>query len=70
LGHLSDGKPTYLAVATNGTIRVVTQAWSSQPTRWLATPPLDAWRDGANRLEIFVVDEDADGALLRRTVSQ
>ena len=65
-----DGRPTYVAVAINGTIRVVTQTWSSQPQRWLATPPLDAWRDRANQIEIFVVDEDADGTLLRRTVSR
>jgi hypothetical protein len=62
-----DAGVTYVAVAVNGTIRAVTRTWSTDPTRWLATPPLDSWRDGPNELEIFIVDSDASGARLRRT---
>jgi len=63
-----DGSPTYLAVAVNGTVRAVTRTWSSEPRGWLATPPLDAWRDGHNEVEVFVVDADTRGPILRRTV--
>jgi hypothetical protein len=59
--------PVFLAVAVNGVVRAVTQPWLSEPTRWLATPPLEAWREGANAIEVFVVEETANGALLRRT---
>ena len=48
--------PTFVAVAVNGTIRAVTRTWSSEPNKWLATPPLDVWREGANDLQVFVVD--------------
>lgn len=60
------GKPVFIAVAVNGIIRAVTRTWDSEPGRWLATPPLDAWRNGANELEVFVVEEDARGVVLRK----
>jgi hypothetical protein len=59
--------PSFVALAVNGTIRAVTQTWESEPTRWLATPPLDAWRDGANAIDVFVVEEGSGGPRLRRT---
>lgn len=62
-------EPTYVAVAIDGTVRAVTHTWSSEPGRWLATPPLDTWRDGRNRVEVFVVRADADGPRLYRTLA-
>jgi hypothetical protein len=59
-----EAAPAFVAVAVNGIVRAVTQTWASDPTRWLATPPLDAWRDGANAIDVFVV---GPGPLLRRT---
>ena len=48
-GQLDAGSPTdrlpFLAVAVNGTIRAVTRAWQNAPGEWVATPPLDAWRN-------------------------
>lgn len=63
-----DGSPTFVAVAVNGTVRAVTRTWSTEPRRWLATPPLDAWHDGRNEVEVFVVEADVRGPTLRRTV--
>ena len=57
--------PTYVAVAVNGVIRAVTMTWRSRPDCWLATPPLDVWCS-ENTVEIFAVEEDARGPLLRR----
>jgi hypothetical protein len=59
--------PAFIALAVNGTIRAVTQTWPSDPTRWLATPPLDAWREGTNAIDVFVLEDGAGGPLLRRT---
>ena len=64
------GEPTYVAVAVNGTIRAVTRTWDTDPSGWLATPPLDSWREGKNTLEVFVVEEDDRGPLLRRPRSE
>lgn len=64
----SNGAPMFVAVAVNGIVRAVTRTWSSEPHRWLATPPLDAWRDGRNDLKVFIVDTDVHGPLLRRTI--
>ena len=33
-----------MAVGVNGVVRAVTRTWESEPDRWLATPPLDAWK--------------------------
>jgi hypothetical protein len=63
----SGADATYVAVSVNGVVRAVTRTWSSEPRRWLATPPLDAWREGPNDLKVFIVDVDARGPLLRRT---
>ena len=70
LGRLEDlgpVAPTYVAVSVNGVIRAVTRTWSSQPSVWLATPPLSAWRPGANRLQVLVVESTPDGPVLLRT---
>ena len=56
-----------LAVSVNGIVRAVTRTWRSEPSQWLATPPLDAWREGPNDLKVFIVNVDALGPLLRRT---
>ncbi|RPJ77417.1 MAG: hypothetical protein EHM24_00125 [Acidobacteria bacterium] len=52
------GGVRYVALAVNGTIRAVTRTWESDPERWLATPPLDAWRTGRNDVEVFLVRGD------------
>jgi hypothetical protein len=54
-------------VAVNGTIRAVTATWPSDPGRFLATPPLDVWLDGANTIDVFVVEGDERDPVLRRT---
>jgi hypothetical protein len=61
-------EPRFVAVAVNGTIRAVTRTWHSQPERFLATPPADAWRTGANRLEAFLVRGDEQRPQLQRLV--
>jgi hypothetical protein len=63
-----DGSPTFVTVAVNGTVRAVTRTWSAEPCGRLATPPLDAWHDGRNEVEVFVVEADVRGPILRRTV--
>ena len=55
-----------IALAINGVVRAVTRTWHVKPDSWLATPPLDAWRAGRNELELFAVEEDERGVLLRR----
>jgi hypothetical protein len=62
----SDGGVKYVAVAVNGTIRAVTLTWESEPERWLATPPLDAWQTGRNDLQVFLVGGDERRPRLRR----
>ena len=62
------GSPAYLAIAVNGTIRAVTRTWLHQPRAWLGTPPLSAWRNGENDLQVLVVDGDASNPRLRRCV--
>jgi hypothetical protein len=58
---------TYVAVAVNGVVQAVTRTWRSSPADWLATPPLSAWRDGRNALDVFVVSQGPHGAVLRRS---
>ena len=58
---------TYVAVAVNGVVRAVTRTWQSAPGAWLATPPLTAWRNGRNTLEVFAVTRGAGGPTLRRS---
>ena len=60
----------YVAVAVNGTIRAVTRTWESEPGRWLATPPLDAWRTGHNDLDVFLVSgNDSRPRLVRARIT-
>jgi hypothetical protein len=59
---------TVLAVAVNGVVEAVTRTWKVNPRGWLATPRLDAWRPGPNEIEVLIVDKDASGSVLRRTV--
>ncbi|MBP7569463.1 MAG: sulfatase-like hydrolase/transferase [Acidobacteria bacterium] len=66
-GLRTDGGVTWVAVGVNGVVRAVTRTWESEPDRWLATPPLDAWkRDHRNEVEIFVVGGDERSPVLRR----
>ena len=67
-GRFASPRPeTVVAVAVNGRIEAVTRTWERNARGWLATPRLDAWRRGRNALDVFVVDRDTDGPLLRRT---
>jgi hypothetical protein len=59
-------EPIYIALAVNGTVRAVTRTWRTEPTRWLATPPLDAWREGSNDVEAFALDSDDRGPVLQK----
>lgn len=61
-----DLKGNYIAVAVNGTVRAVTRTWSSRTGRWLTTPPLDAWHEGENDLQIFLISTPQGTPLLRR----
>jgi hypothetical protein len=69
-GQLHDARtkvaPTYLAVAVNGVVRAVTRTWTLRPGGWMATPPLDAWRRGANSLDVFTIEEIAGEPVLGR----
>ena len=69
-GHLEPRPPgpgpIYIAVALNGTIAAVTRTWDTAPDEFLATPPLDAWRNGRNSVDVFIVGADTRGPLLRR----
>ena len=69
-GQLDEGGPSnrlpYLAVSVNGTIRAVTRPWQNAPREWIATPPLDAWRSGANDVGVFRVDPAPSGLVLQR----
>jgi hypothetical protein len=58
---------TVLAVAINGVVEAVTRTWEANPHGWLATPRFDVWRPGRNAVEVFVVDRDGTGLVLRRT---
>jgi hypothetical protein len=67
-GRFAAPRPdTFLAVAVNGTIEAVTRTWEANPRGWMATPRLDAWKAGRNAIEVFVIDRDDAGVLLRRT---
>jgi hypothetical protein len=67
LEHLTTPtRPAFLAVSVNGTIRSITRPWLTAPREWLATPPLDAWRDGDNSVEVFGIDEAPTGIVLHR----
>ena len=67
-GRFASPRPdTVVAVALNGRIEAVTRTWERNARGWLATPRLAAWRRGRNAIDIFVVDRDNDGPLLRRT---
>ncbi len=60
-----EGAP-FLAVSINGTVRAVTRGWRAAPREWLATPALDAWRDGANATEVFRIEASSSETLLHR----
>ena len=66
-GTFASPRPdTVVAVAVNGLVEAVTRTWESNPRGWVATPRFDAWRRGRNTIEVFVVERDQDGPLLRR----
>ena len=66
-GRFGSPRPdTFVAVAVNGVVEAVTRTWESNARGWLATPRFDAWREGRNRIDVFVIDSDGDGPLLRR----
>jgi hypothetical protein len=52
-------------VAVNGTVQAVTRTWDSNPSGWLSTPPPSAWQNGANHLQVFVLDGDEHAPVLR-----
>ena len=67
-GRFGSPRPeTFVAVAVNGTVEAVTRTWESNARGWLATPRPDAWKRGRNTIDVFVVDGDDQGVLLRRT---
>ena len=66
-GRFAAPRPdTFLAVAVNGTIEAVTRTWEANPRGWMATPRPDAWKAGRNAIDVFVVDRDDAGVVLRR----
>jgi hypothetical protein len=66
-GRFGSPRPnTVLAVTVNGVVEAVTRTWASNARGWLATPRLDVWRPGSNDLQVFVVETDSSGLLLRR----
>ncbi len=65
-GKLPPEGPPFLAVSVNGTVRAVTRGWRAAPREWLATPALDAWRNGANATEVFRIEASSSETLLRR----
>ncbi len=65
-GKLPPDGPPFLAVSINGTVRAVTRGWRAAPREWLATPALDAWRNGANATEVFRIEASSSETLLRR----
>ncbi len=65
-GKLPPDGPPFLAVSINGTVRAVTRGWRAAPRQWLATPALDAWRNGANATEVFRIDASSSETSLRR----
>ncbi len=66
-GRFDSPRPgTLVAVAVNGVVRATTRTWESNPRGWLATPPFGCWQAGRNEVEVFVVERDAAGRLLRR----
>lgn len=66
-GRFASPRPdTFVAVAVNGTIEAVTRTWEANARGWLATPRPDAWRSGPNAIDVFVIDRDDAGVVLRR----
>ncbi len=65
-GPLPRNHPPFLALAVNGTIRAVTKGWRAAPREFLATPPLDAWRNGENRIDVFAIQPSDGGPVLRK----
>lgn len=59
-----------VAVAVNGVVEAVTRTWEKTPRGWLATPRPNAWRPGRNAIEVFLVERDGAGLLLRRAPQQ
>jgi hypothetical protein len=66
VGRLPARSLPFLAVAINGTIRAVTRGWQSAPREWLATPSLDAWRNGENAIDVLGIEQSVSGPVLRR----
>lgn len=58
--------PAYVAVAVNGTVQAVTRTWESRPEGFMGTPPLEAWRQGRNEVDAFLIDGTDGNARLRR----
>ena len=63
-GKLPPEGPPFLAVSINGTVRAVTKGWRAAPREWLATPALDAWRNGTNATEVFRIEASSSETLL------
>jgi len=59
-----------VAVAVNGVVEAVTRTWEANPRGFLATPGFGVWRSGVNTVEVFLVERDAGGLLLRESKHQ
>ena len=67
-GRFGSPRPnTFIAVAVNGIVEAVTRTWELNARGWLATPRFDAWKRGRNAIDVFVIERDDGGVLLRRT---
>ena len=64
-GAAAGSAPVAVAVAINGVIRSVTRTWEARPDTWMATPPLDAWQQGRNQLDVFMIEDAPGGPVLR-----
>lgn len=66
-----DGSQLYLGIAVNGTIHAVTRTFhqAGKRTKFSAMVPEAAFRNGTNKIEVFVVSEDNDRIVLHRTKS-
>jgi hypothetical protein len=62
-GERRPGERLAMAVAVNGRIRATTLAAEESPA-WSASVPLDAFRTGRNHVQVFVVQERANGPVL------
>ena len=63
-GTTSATAATRIAVALNGTVVATTRAWPGR-AYWMAMLPPAALKDGANRVDLLVVDPSDKNRLLK-----